>query len=487
MAHQTQRPVARSPAWHVSLGIGLCAGLSIALACVALSQGNVGTGIGSSTRRRCLRSVQEPAAGRADAMEDPAALLQKCFNCDYDPAPSTFQGYLQARPASLFLAEVWWSRRVSGLPVTIFTMASMDRMKMLEAQCRSYRGPVVAAVYLALPVSANDSSPVGTDNPVHERALRDARARLKGLFDNMEASNEACELRLLLFTERTADRQIAAMMPTNALRNAAGLAAQTDLAAMLDADISVSASFSDVVADPDWVRGVHAHAHSSPPSLCILPAWEAHPNLTRNKALDATEKVLAARPDELYLQHLIGASAVGGRAYAVLYLLGARSTPYPTILHSQTTLGARQLIPAFPAAAATIPPLAPSKQDPGYDERFRGWCFDKIQHVESLARNWKYNMVVLPDAWVVHRWHPRAAIAALSKGAARSANATGEVDALLESFKQRDGSTVTAYTKYRSYVGKTIRHARKSMGKGNYQPQLNPQLKHCRAVLPWWQ
>ncbi|PNG99484.1 hypothetical protein TSOC_014736, partial [Tetrabaena socialis] len=149
-----------------------------------------------------LRSVDEPVVGLASE-EDPAELL-KCYNRDYDPAPSTFQGYLRGRPVSLFLAEVWWSQRASGLPVTIFTMASMDRMKMLEAQCRSYRGPVVAAVYLALPVSANDSAPIGTNNPAHERALKDARARLKGLFDNMEMNNKACELRLLLFTERTA-------------------------------------------------------------------------------------------------------------------------------------------------------------------------------------------------------------------------------------------------------------------------------------------
>ncbi|PNH00130.1 hypothetical protein TSOC_014065 [Tetrabaena socialis] len=168
-----------------------------------------------------------------------------------------------------------------------------ENIKSEMIRCRSYRGPVVAAVYLALPVSANDSAPIGTNNPAHERALKDARARLKGLFDNMEMNNKACELRLLLFTERTADRQIAAMMPTNALRNAAGLAAQTDLAAMLDADLSVSASFSEVAADPAWVRDVHAHAHSIPPSLCILPAWEAHPNLARSQVQDVTEKALA--------------------------------------------------------------------------------------------------------------------------------------------------------------------------------------------------
>ncbi|PNH08252.1 hypothetical protein TSOC_005253 [Tetrabaena socialis] len=74
---------------------------------------------GSSTS---LRSVDEPVVGLASE-EDPAELL-KCYNRDYDPAPSTFQGYLRGRPVSLFLAEVWWSQRASGLPVTIFTMVT---------------------------------------------------------------------------------------------------------------------------------------------------------------------------------------------------------------------------------------------------------------------------------------------------------------------------------------------------------------------------
>lgn len=61
-----------------------------------------------------------------------------------------------------------------------------------------------------------------------------------------------CELRLMLFTERTSDPQLAAIMPTNALRNAAGLTVQTPLTIMLDADLGLSASFNDMVANQSW-------------------------------------------------------------------------------------------------------------------------------------------------------------------------------------------------------------------------------------------
>eukprot|EP00198_Chlamydomonas_reinhardtii_P006551 XP_001695887.1 predicted protein [Chlamydomonas reinhardtii] len=65
------------------------------------------------------------------------------------------------------------------------------------------------------------------------------------------ASRRPCALRLLLFAELVSDAQLAAVMPTNALRNAARLAATTRLAAMLDADLAVSSRFSSLAEDSD--------------------------------------------------------------------------------------------------------------------------------------------------------------------------------------------------------------------------------------------
>eukprot|EP00198_Chlamydomonas_reinhardtii_P005818 XP_001695154.1 predicted protein [Chlamydomonas reinhardtii] len=84
---------------------------------------------------------------------------------------------MEERPARLVLQQFWWSQkhprqvaaggdvnsssgtnplplRHTPLPLTLFTMASLDRLPLLQAQCRSYPGPLSAAVYLPLLVQA---------------------------------------------------------------------------------------------------------------------------------------------------------------------------------------------------------------------------------------------------------------------------------------------------------------------------------------------
>lgn len=87
------------------------------------------------------------------------------------------------------------------------------------------------------------------------------------------ASRRPCALRLLLFAELVSDAQLAAVMPTNALRNAARLAATTRLAAMLDADLAVSSRFSSLAEDSDWC--VSGHGMGGVLQCCVrgLSLW----------------------------------------------------------------------------------------------------------------------------------------------------------------------------------------------------------------------
>lgn len=63
-------------------------------------------------------------------------------------------------------------------------------------------------------------------------------------------------------TEITADRALAALVPINALRNAALLAIRTPLVAMIDVDLAVSDSLQNVLQNADrWERRV-APCHS---------------------------------------------------------------------------------------------------------------------------------------------------------------------------------------------------------------------------------
>lgn len=63
------------------------------------------------------------------------------------------------------------------MPLTIFTAANLDRLAALEAQCKSWPGPYVAAVYVPLRVKGGNQRSMLT--PAHmeelERATRDLK------------------------------------------------------------------------------------------------------------------------------------------------------------------------------------------------------------------------------------------------------------------------------------------------------------------------
>lgn len=48
------------------------------------------------------------------------------------------------------LAGAWSSRHPPKVPATLVTQLSLDRLKQLEAQCRSWSGPISSVVYMAL-------------------------------------------------------------------------------------------------------------------------------------------------------------------------------------------------------------------------------------------------------------------------------------------------------------------------------------------------
>ncbi|GIM02374.1 hypothetical protein Vretimale_7252, partial [Volvox reticuliferus] len=128
-------------------------------------------------------------------------------------------------------------------------------------------------------------------------------------------------------------------------------------------------------------------------------------------------------------------------------------------------------------------------RDPGYDERFRGWLYDKQTHVEALARKHRYTFTVLPDLWVLHRPHKKVAIVQIYR---KSANTTGEgsgdVEALLRPIVLSNGKNTTVYTAYRHHMDSMRRNLRSSFAAHKpYEPQQNAQFLHCKSVLPWWQ
>ncbi|KAG2494909.1 hypothetical protein HYH03_006844 [Edaphochlamys debaryana] len=360
------------------------------------------------------------------------------------------------------------------------------------------------------------------------QVLYQARRELQSFFDRMEAARVAsngttCSLRVGLFVEVMQDAQLAAIMPTNALRNAAGLMAQTPLAAMLDVDLGISASLSRLAADPEWVAKVTARVKRSGdgPGLAILPAFETNHHLPPAQQHEVLEKALAGTKD-------LAASLFRGGALGVFHAVSCPMCHGP--IHHELWTQAKAAYPI--AFNRSFEPwgILSRFEDPGYDERFRGWCFDKIQHVDTLFRYRRFRFLVLPDAWLVHRWHEKVALAALVRpggaheggGEAGNARATatggaggagagggaapaelhvgGEhaKHALLQEVEGPKGDIATAYHHYRERTDWLIRTQRSEERsaevleevRASKQPWLqthrNPQLKDCRRELPWW-
>ncbi|GLC60657.1 hypothetical protein PLESTB_001654200 [Pleodorina starrii] len=109
--------------------------------------------------------------------------------------------------------------------------------------------------------------------------VADARKLLQDLFERMERQNDTCHLRLMLFAERLYDRPLAAIMPTNVMRNAAMLGATTPLSAMFDVDLGFSASINRLVRNSTWIEFVARETNATQPALCTPPAWEISTHL----------------------------------------------------------------------------------------------------------------------------------------------------------------------------------------------------------------
>ena len=84
--------------------------------------------------------------------------LMRCIN-DHQPEEklASLSRALKDELSSLPVAGAWWSDRPPAVPMTIVTQLSFDRLDQLEAQCRSWHGPISAVAYLPLDSKGGDS------------------------------------------------------------------------------------------------------------------------------------------------------------------------------------------------------------------------------------------------------------------------------------------------------------------------------------------
>lgn len=100
----------------------------------------------------CLCAGIYASADTDGFSESQSQLLTSCLNSS-QPLSSRYSSQAHAladEMSPLPVAGAWWSRRPPAVPVTIVTQLSFDRLEQLEAQCRSWHGPISAVAYMAL-------------------------------------------------------------------------------------------------------------------------------------------------------------------------------------------------------------------------------------------------------------------------------------------------------------------------------------------------
>ncbi|GIL50334.1 hypothetical protein Vafri_6574 [Volvox africanus] len=215
-------------------------------------------------------------------------LLKQCYNSQFQASGSRFSEYMDGKPTrSLYLHRVWWSTRRSEFPLSFFTQADLQRLWALQEQCKSFPGgTVVAAIWL--PLSSN-GAPGGEDKAAdaeaaklgpglsagHVPTVKNATAILDKVFAlNEAATNASCVLRLLLLYELVIDEALTLLMPINTMRNAAMMATDSELVAMVDVDLSANKDLSkSVMRSPERMKEIILHAEKQR-MVWILPAFD---------------------------------------------------------------------------------------------------------------------------------------------------------------------------------------------------------------------
>ncbi|KAJ9508090.1 hypothetical protein QJQ45_021437 [Haematococcus lacustris] len=387
----------------------------------------------------------------AKATSKGADQLQDCFNRDRDKlAPYYIRDFARGQPSKqsadmvccrLTIHSVLWSTKIESeqqpsskssssatapaYPLTIVTMATQHRLSNLEAQCNSWQGPLTAAVYVPLLLG---------DDAGNTASLRRVQASTQQLFKRcvtggsrrhaaatwacmatcvcrMESRPASCALRLLLMAEILGEAAARPLFPINSLRNAALLASDTPLVAMIDTDLLLSSSLATELkgsssSAAEVVRLCRAG------NMLVLPAFEPchERKFTLEKGMQVADK--AAQVGKEQLVKLV-------KANQMCYFM--KSWPAG---HGATNSEAWYKSP-WPYKVHHTPRYEPwyivdRSLNPWYDARFRGYGWNKQQQITAAVLGSKLSLMVHPAAYVVHRPHEKSKVAGIRNNAGKA-------------------------------------------------------------------
>jgi len=280
--------------------------------------------------------------------------------------------------------HVW----LSSLPrdvndITLCTQVDRTRLHMVQGQCEAWGGPMSVAVYIPLKYLAAEENAA---------ALSSLKSELSELHDVVKAKS-ACTLDIVLISELRSQKASWAY-PYNSNRNQALSRARTRLIFLLDADFLPNTGLRTALLQPDAWRAALRATHVDK-QILVVPAFETEASLSLENGGEVAS--LASTSSKKQLQRMFSSAnevvqfapffprGHGATNYSRWFATSEPYQVYPEVGYEPFVILSRQHVPPF-------------------DERFRGYGFDKITHLFLLNMT-GYSFVVRPEGWVVHRPH----------------------------------------------------------------------------------
>jgi len=281
-------------------------------------------------------------------------------------------------------------RQIPNRAVSIITQLSIERLSMLEQQCAHWPHPISAVVYI--PMVEGKISSTEDDNWNGERLIRGITA-VEESYGRMKLSQ--CILDLEVVVEERCTFELATLYPTNALRNRALLLSRSDIVLLLDVDFVVDLSLTYVLEDEK--KHIELTDMLSSAVAVVLPAFEAWDQGDRGKNIALT----AVKEGKQYIAKKFMYNIVMG-FHMAHYPQGHEPTLFWKWINTTEAYKVEHEIGFEPYI------LMAKKYVPYYDERFRGYYFNKVEQLLHVSSQLGLPFYVHPTSFVVHVPHAKA-------------------------------------------------------------------------------
>lgn len=129
--------------------------------------------------------------------------LAECMNAAHVPKNNSIRDALSTCRCdtcipSLRVVGSWWSLKPSTWPLTVVTQASLSRLHQIEAQCKSFRGPLSVALYTPIFQSPTTTNQLSATNLAQLQEQYDVVAKFAA---HVQAQQHTCSLSITLVYE----------------------------------------------------------------------------------------------------------------------------------------------------------------------------------------------------------------------------------------------------------------------------------------------